>query len=305
MSYSHLVDRRRNVLVSFARSVIQLLEAPVRIPLVTLSGLLFSLALRPALAAPAGQVLSAAQNSTADQLLLAARQYANHYIASLPSFVCLQTTEQFEAGKRAKHWRKGDRLTAQLVWDQGREQRTLKLINNRPASSQSLWRAPLVSEGEFGNLLDSILGDSSTATLQWRGWDTVGEKRLGVIEYNVEREHSPWQFGLGAERSQIAFHGLVYADNSGTVWRVTNDAADFPPALKTKSIARSVDYGDVVIGSNHYVLPLRATILLDTGNGEIRNELHFDAYRKFGVESHISFSSDEVSKNNPGDGIKR
>lgn len=267
-------------------------------------GLPLALGVCAALAGPACQ-LATTTPSTEDQLLLAARQYANHYIASLPSFMCMQTTEQFEAGKRAKHWRKGDRLTSQLIWDQGREQRTLKLINNRPASSQSLWRAPLVSEGEFGNLLDSILGSSSTASVQWHGWETIGEKRLGVIEYDVDRQHSPWQFGLGAEQSQIAFHGLVYADNTGTVWRITNDAADFPAALKTKSISRSVDYGEVLIGSNHYVLPVHATILLDTGTGQIKNELHFDAYRKFGVDSHISFSSDDVSKNEPGGAIKR
>jgi hypothetical protein len=271
---------------------------------ITSCGLLLTLGLYPALPAVASQAPAAEAAPTQDQLLSAARHYATQYIASLPSFVCTQTTEQFEAGKKAKHWRKGDRLTSQLVWDQGREQRTLQLINDRPATPKALWRAPLVSEGEFGNLLDSILGTSSTASFEWQGWDSIGDKRLGVIEYQVDKEHSPWQFGLGVVQSPIAFHGLVYADSAGKVWRITNDAADFPPELKTKSLSRAVDYGEVVIGAKRYVLPVHASILLDTGYGHIKNEVHFDAYRKFGVDSHISFSSGDLSKSSPGETIK-
>lgn len=234
---------------------------------------------------------------TQEQLLAAARNYADQYIDRLPSFICTQTVEQFEANRKAKHWRKGDSLTAQLVWDQGRERRTLQMVNNRALSERTLWRSPLVSEGEFGNLLDSVLGSPSHAVFSWHGWENVGEKRVGVFEYHVDQQHSSLRLTLGSVQTVVAFQGLVYTDEtSGTVWRITNNASEIPSELRTKSISRAVDYSEVAIGDMHYVLPVHATILLDTGTGNIRNELHFEQYRKFSADSHISFAAEDAGK---------
>ena len=107
-------------------------------------------------------------------------------------------------------------------------------------------------------------------------------------------------------QARIAFHGLVYADaKTGTVWRLTNDADQFPAALRTKSVERTVDYGAVAIGEGRYVLPVHASILLDTGTGHIRNELRFDAYRKFVTDSHISFTSTADASTGAGEPTKR
>ncbi len=168
------------------------------------------------------------------------------------------------------------------------------------------WRSPLVSEGEFGNLLNSVLGPSSKATFLWRGWNTAGEKHVGVFEYQVDQQNSSLRLTLGSIETVVAFHGLVYADEtSGTVWRITNEAGDFPSELRTKSISRSVDYGEILIGANRYVLPVHATVLLDTGTGKIRNDLRFEAYREFEADSRISFTGDDLHKSEAGDAIKR
>jgi hypothetical protein len=262
-----------------------------------LCSLALLLELSPAFGGAACQSTPPPDVVSQDQLLSAARQYAGRYMASLPSFVCTQTTDQYEAGKKGKRWHKGDKLTEQLVWDQGREQRTLQLVNNHPASRQSFWRSPLVSEGEFGNLLDSVLGMSSRASFAWRGRETTQDKPVGVFEYRVEHEHSPMRLNLGSIQATIAFHGLIYIDEaSGAIWRITNEAADLPPQLQTRSVWRSVDYGEVFIGPDRYVLPIRATVLLDTGQNRLKNELRFEAYRKFGADSHITFAADDTAK---------
>ncbi|SRR5579884_1803260 len=240
-----------------------------------------------------------------NDLLLAARHYAARYLANLPSFICTQTTEQFEAGKKPKHWHKGDTLISQLVWDQGREQRTLKLVNNRPVAQHPIWRSPLVSEGEFGNLLDTVLGDSSEAVFQWKGWDAVAGKRTGVIEYRVDQQHSTLRLSLGSAETVVAFHGLIYADaDNGTVWRITNEAENFPAELRTKSILRLVDYDEVQIAAKRYVLPVHATVWLDTGENNLRNELRFENYRKFEADSRISFSTNDLNTT-PSEPVKR
>jgi len=267
---------------------------------------LLSLTMCAATTAPAVHSGTPQLTLTQDALLTAAREYAIRYMTKLPSFICLQTTEQFEAGKKPKHWRKGDSLISQLIWDQGREQRTLQLVNNRPAAQHSLWRSPLVSEGEFGNLLDSVLGNTSQATFSWKGWDALGTRQVAVFEYQVDQQHSSLRLSLGAAESLVAFHGLIYTDPaSGTVWRITNEAEDFPSELRTKSISRSVDYDEVTIGANRYVLPVHATVLLNTGETNLRNELRFEKYRKFEADSHVSFSPADVSSALPSEPIKR
>jgi hypothetical protein len=256
-------------------------------------GLLLALSLSAALPAAGFQVLPEQQQ----ELLAAARAYSDRYIENLPSFICTQTVDQFEGDKKARHWHKGDSLTSQLVWDRGREQRTLQFVNNRPVSAHKLWRAPLVSEGEFGNLLDSVLRSENQASFTFRGWENVDGKRLEVFAYNVDQQHSRLRLSMGMYDTIVACRGLIYLDErNGTVWRITNDADNFPRELHTKSVSRSVDYSEVAIGDNRYVLPIHATIVLNTGDSNIRNELRFESYRKFTADSRISFGPDDPPK---------
>jgi hypothetical protein len=283
---SHLVDRPRDALVSLTANVIQLSGMTMRA--VRWSSILVLAGLCPVSTAPAQQDPAPTQ----EEILSAARVYASGYIANLPSFVCTQTVDQFEGDRKARRWRKGDSLTSQLIWDQGRERRTLKLVNNRPVSENTSWPSPLVSEGEFGNLLDNVLREASKATFSLRGWEKVGNRRVAVFAYRVDQQNSSMRLTFGSWDALIPFEGLLYTEpDSGTVWRITSNVNRIPTELKTKSISRAVDYGQVSIGDSQYVLPVHATVVLDTGNGHLRNELQFDSYRKFSAESRISFSS--------------
>ncbi len=254
-------------------------------------GFALVLGLSPVFSVPLCQGSSDQSTLSQEQMLAAARRYAGAYMANLPSFLCTQINQQFEGDKKGKHWRKGDRLTSQLIWDQGREQRTLQSVNDRPLSNRKVWRAPLTSEGELGNLMDSILGKSSSATFNWRGHATLDGKQVGVFEYEVDQQHSSLRLTLGGVEAVIAFHGLIYVDETGVaIWRITNEADRFPAELRTKSISRSVDYAPILIGATQYVLPVQAIVVLDTGKGNIKNELRFDKYRKFSADSRISFA---------------
>ncbi|HEX4751129.1 MAG TPA: hypothetical protein VH302_16430 [Bryobacteraceae bacterium] len=257
------------------------------------SGLLLALSLSATLPVAAFQALPEQQQ----KLIAAARAYSNRYSENLPSFICTQTVDQFEGDKKAHHWRKGDSLTSQLVWDRGREQRTLQLVNSRPVPAHKLWRSPLVSEGEFGNLLDSVFSSESQASFTFRGWENLDGKRLAVFAYNVDQQHSKLRLSMGMYDTVVACWGVIYLDeDNGTVWRITNDADNFPQELHTKSVSRSVDYSEVAIGDNRYVLPVHASVILNTGERNLRNELRFESYRKFTADSRISFGADDPPK---------
>ncbi|MBV8069611.1 MAG: hypothetical protein JO270_06875 [Acidobacteriaceae bacterium] len=230
-----------------------------------------------------------------ERMLTDMHRYAAGYVSDLPNFICQQVTYQFEAGRQPKHWHKGDTLTSKLVFNAGREERTLELVNDKPIrTAVRFWRTPLTSEGEFGMLIETVFGKSSEAVFRWNRWDIVNGQRLAVFDYSIAREHSTLSLSLSdLAKATVAYHGSVYADpRSGAILRISNAAEDIPKVVQTRSIGTVIDYGEVDIAGTKYLLPARAVVSLATDTNNVRNEIHFQNYRKFEAESHITFASD-------------
>ncbi len=227
-------------------------------------------------------------------MLSAMRQYAGDYISHLPNFICAQDTKQFEAGRKPTHWHKGDTLRFKLVFNGGREERSIELVNDRPPGPRQRWRAPLTTEGEFGTLLGSIFGASSKTSFTWHGWDTVRGHRVVVFDFAVDQAHSTLKLTLSdLAHSVVPYRGSVYANpDTGEVWRITDSPYDIPPEIRTKSIATTIEYGEVPIAGATYLLPVEASVLLNTGTNNIRNEMWFGEYRKFEADSRVTYASD-------------
>jgi hypothetical protein len=225
------------------------------------------------------------------QMLERMRQYTDRYAANLPNFLCQQITRQFQAGKKPTHWRKGDVLSVRLAFNGGHEQHTLELVNDKPVSKAYFPRVPLTTEGEFGPLLWGALDDGQNVQFTWKGWETVRGKRLAVFEYAVDKAHSRTTVGLGDLSATVPYQGSIYGDPAtGAVWRLTKRETDIPPEVQTKSVLTVVEYGEVKIGEQSYLLPVEASVLADTGSNNILNQMSFENYRKFEAESHLTFS---------------
>ena len=245
---------------------------------------------------------SAPSDAEQQRILAAARQYADDYIAKLPDFVCQQTTFQFQAGRNGKHWHKDDTLTSKLVFSGGREERTLELVNNKHVRYNSTHvRMPLSTEGEFGLLLNKIFDPASEAKFSWAGWESIRGRRLAKFDYSIDLAHSTLSL-TSYIKATVAYHGSFYVDRAtGLIWRATSSSTDIPEELQTKSIATTVDYDQVKIADQDYLLPVSATVLLVTDQDQIRNELQFEAYRKFEAESTISFGPESEDPAKPAD----
>lgn len=240
-------------------------------------------------------VPAAPDQAAQDRILAAMHHYADAYVANLPNFMCDQITYQFEAGRKPKHWHKGDVLTSKLVFNQGREQRTLVLVNNKPIQrSLHAWRAPLTSEGEFGMLIETVFGPSSAAQFSWSRWDAVDGSTVAVFDYSIDRAHSTLSLSLSdLAKAIVAYHGSVYADPAtGVIRQISNAADDIPPEVRTRSIGTVIEYGNVDIAGQKYFLPVSAVVTLATESGNVRNEIQFRDYRKFEADSHITYASD-------------
>jgi hypothetical protein len=230
--------------------------------------------------------------------LRAMRSYAEQYVANLPNFICEQVTRQYQAGKKPKNWRKGDTLTFRLVFSEGEEQRDLELVNETPIrAGLRRWNAPLSTTGEFGILLANIFDPKSDATFHWRGWREVRGRQVAVFDYSIDQAHSTLTLSLSdLAQATVPYYGSVYGDpETGAIWRIEDAANDLPKAIDTNSIATTIEYDDVPIGSKRYLLPVQASIWLTTNSSNIRNDLEFRDYRKFETDSVIKYASSDAS----------
>jgi len=195
-------------------------------------------------------------------------------------------------------------LVFRLVFDGSREKQSLELVNGQPPKSanQKAGRRPLRTEGEFATLLANVFGDSSKAAFQWKGWENFRGHLLAAYDYSIDKEHSTLKLSLSdLAQAVLPYHGSVYADPAtGAIWHISDEANEIPREIKTRSIATSIDYGKVTLGSATYFLPERAAVQVATDSGYIVNHLYFRNYQKFEAESTITFKSDEAGSPAPG-----
>jgi hypothetical protein len=228
-----------------------------------------------------------------DRMLDAMEKYGARYVASLPNFLCVQVTHQFEARYSSNRWHKGDTLTSRLSFRDGEEKRTLDLVNGKPADpSKRHWHAPLTTEGEFGTLLSRIVDPYTDASFTWDRWETVRGKRLAVFNYTVDKDHSTLKMQLSdVAQAVLPYHGSMFVDpDTGAVWRITDAAdSDIPPQLQMRQISTVIDYAETQIGGKTYLLPATASVAVVSFAGNVRNDLEFQDYRKFEADSVIKF----------------
>ncbi len=241
---------------------------------------------------PAAEIKPAPTRVEQRQILAAVTEYAARYVDSLPDFICDQTVRQFEAGRKPKHWRQLDSLTSKLVFNKGREERSLEMVNGKPVSARRHVRTPLTSEGEFGILVREIFNPDTDTTFSWSGWEWINGRQMAVLNFSIDRRHSSLKL-TGDMGSGIApYRGTVTSDpDTGEIWKVTDEAFDIPRIVQTESIATSIEYDHITIAGRTYLLPVRAVVMLNTGENNIRNEMTFEGYRKFESDSTITFTA--------------
>lgn len=231
-----------------------------------------------------------------DRMIAVMTRYADDYTSKLPNFICEQVTTQFEAGKKSEKWHKGDTITSKLVFNGGREQRTLELVNDKPVrpDHRPRFHTSFSSEGEFGILLSKIFDPASKAKFTWVEWDTIRSHRAARIDYSIDVAHSTMEL-TNFIKAVVAYHGSVYIDpDAGTVWRVTSATTEIPEEMQMTSVNTVIDYEPRPIEQQTYLLPVSAVVVLVTDRDKVRNEIEFQNYRKFGAESTITFGPESA-----------
>jgi hypothetical protein len=294
------------------------------------------------LSPPADEVASqSAPDLKAQQAMLnRASDFALNALRHLPDFLATRTTRSFESSSIFVSNRKvngddsgantadPDRISVQSpFYEAGTFDREITYREGHELSGDSDLAAGqrlmpsseplgLVSSGEFGSELATILLDVEKGQITWGHWEQTSAGLTAVFHYTVPPgaanysvdfccvrhfenggPHPKWTFripGVGditnSYRGTPPYHGNLYLNPStGTVLRVTL-VAELKDSDPITQVASSVQYGPEEIGGKIFVLPLHGMVISSfrsSPGSEIKtvlriNETSFANYHRFG-----------------------
>ena len=277
--------------------------------------------------------------ATQQRMLSAARDYVARIIPRFPNFFATRSTIRFDDTPQVLHsgeWpiragfhAVGTRTRTVTVRD-GRE--VTDAAQERPAKADQ--ELGLYSFGEFGPILARTLTDLGKGKISFSHWEDSGLGVVAVFRYSVPRHESHYQVhfccivdheyvGAGSYRNRNlpryhsgdpnpvettgmkafdatpAYHGTLAIDPaSGAITRMTLDAELDPdnPIMRASTV---VEYGQVVIGDQPFICPVRSlAISTQHGppplNGEVVsvpilsiNETTFTQYHRLGSSARL------------------
>jgi len=107
---------------------------------------------------------------------------------------------------------------------------------------------------------------------EWNRWEVRDGNRLAVFTYTVDPTHSG--FKVCCPLYSVAHRGFVYADpRSGAIRRIIVYATGLTRQTPATAAGLLVDYGEVTISDEQYLLPLASTSYSRTGESEAREEI--------------------------------
>ena len=128
----------------------------------------------------------------------------------------------------------------------------------------------LVTSGEFGPILGTLLSDAREGTLTWGYWERHPGGNLAVFRYSVPKNKSHYEAkfccvlinsGLTTYQRITGYHGEIAVDpETGTILRLTMQS-DLKPSYPMARADLMVEYGLVEIGGKTYNCPVKSVAI--------------------------------------------
>jgi len=224
---------------------------------------------------PASEIpaIPAPDPATQRQIMALVVNYVTRTVRELPNFFATRETTRFEdrpqvtysylplhyVGKSSRH----------VVYRNGLEigDPDAGKAGKRESSEQGL-----VSWGEFGPILSTVLLDAAQSKLVWSHWEQGTTGPVAVFTYEVPSQKSHYEvqacclaaaatFEDSTFKERAGYHGEMTVDPAtGVILRVTVDA-EMGPGAPLSRAAIMVEYGTVTIGGKSVICPERSVAL--------------------------------------------
>jgi len=231
-----------------------------------------------------------------DERIVKAREAAGGFTESLPNYIVQQMTTRYYTDSVKADWKAQDILSAEVVYENGRESYRNIRIDNKPVKKPLEAVGGSVSHGEFGSTLADLFSPGTLARFSRRSQSRVSGHPAMKYDFEVALPHSHWQIRYGGQTIRPAYRGSVWiALEDARVLRIEMQARQLPEDYPLDAIEWVVEYGSVRIGPNQYLLPVEAENLacLRGTSRCTRNTTFFRNYRRFTAESQV-FTTDST-----------
>ena len=223
---------------------------------------------------PASEIPATATPDSATQreLIASVVDYAKRTTHQLPNFLATRDTIRFEdepPSQRSdssfipyKPLHAVQRLTATVVYRDGQE-----VDSGTTQANQSPVSRGLITSGEFGPVIGTVLVDAARGKLTWSHWEKGVRGPVAVFRYLVPSEESHYEVKFccvsgesinGVVARKTGYHGEMAIDPAtGSIMRLLLKA-DLGKEDKIVRADMLVEYGPVDIGGQTYICPIKS-----------------------------------------------
>jgi len=221
-------------------------------------------------------------------LIERAREAAFEFSQNLPNYICEEVMSRY--AQRGREEMPQDVVTAEIIYEDGKETYRNVKINDRPTASSLEEIGGSSSTGEFASTLLALFHPDTDTQFHSGGASSIGGVNAQVYDYVVRRERSRWTLHVGDQTLIPAYEGSVWVDpKTARVLRIEMQARDIPPDFPMDTVESAVDYANVYIGGTQFLLPSHAESLgCQRGTNDCRhNKIDFRNYHEFKVDIKI------------------
>jgi hypothetical protein len=295
---------------------------------------------------PAAEIpLSAAPDPAAQQKMISmAAEYVSETMPRLPNLLATRETRQFQNHFAASRTEEANinvaprfhfvgSSSATVLYRDGQEVLDHSLATDAKEAGKPPQSNGLVTWGEFGHLLGTVMGDALQGKLTWSHWELGAAGPMAVFRYAVPLVKSHYEVkqccalfddGMsgfnripGSFDQVPAYHGEIAIDPvTGAVLRLVlqRELQPSDPIVRADVV---VEYGPVEIGGKTYICPVKSISIskspIREGNGfwyssstatglekTAINDYAFDNYHLFRGDARIlTGNTIEPDKNAP------
>ncbi len=228
-----------------------------------------------------------------DPLIEKARLAAEAFDERLPNYVCRQMTTRYLSSSRPANWKPMDVVTAEVIYEDGREQYRNLAVNGKATSKKMEELGGNWSKGEYGSIMADLFASRTAAEFRLQRNASIAGADAAVYDFFVELPNSHWSIHVPSQVYRPAYGGSVWIDRkNGRILRIEMQARRLPEEFPLDSVETSVDYRYVRLGGvNEYLLPVHAEQLsCQRGSSNCsRNAIDFRNYHKYEGESTIKY----------------
>jgi hypothetical protein len=234
-------------------------------------------------------------------MMVAIVGYVNNNLHQLPNFVATRSTNAFEDRPAEDMVGPGGAGTVSLSYQpihfvaksssSVTYRESHEVVDGKTAAKPGSQPKGLVTFGEFGPFLSTVVADAVKGKITWARWVQGTDGPEAVFHFQVPKKQSNYivrfccttedasaSFTTHVFSEQAAYHGEVqFNPATGAILRITVEAELDPGELVSKA-GMVVEYSPTPIGASQVVLPARSVSLLQAHTARPRSGMQSPTY---------------------------